>query len=74
MNVEDFIESIEADYLESALKTLSKTPKDLVLIYLNALEYKQAKLMRGNTILETENTDKDITIKVVDGNSRNGNV
>ena len=69
MNVEEFVEAIEASYLEDALNALKKNPKDLVLIYLNAKEFLQPKLMRGNTIVENETTDKEIIIKVVDNTS-----
>ena len=69
MNVEEFIEAIEEAYLQEALDKLAKTPKDLVTIYLSALEYKQAKLMRGNTIVETGDTDKEIIITTVEPTS-----
>ena len=74
MDIEQFIDAIEEAYLQEALDKLAKSPKDLVTIYLSALEYRRAKMMRGNTILETEETDKDIIIKVVDAIASNSNV
>ena len=67
MDIESFIDAIEDDYLESALEKLAKgSAKDLVMVYINALEFRRAKLMRGNTVLETEHTDRDIKITLVD--------
>ena len=74
MDIEQFIDAIEEAYLQEALDKLAKSPKDLVTIYLSALEYRQAKMMRGNTVLETEETDKDIIIKVVDAVTSNTDV
>ena len=74
MDIEQFIDAIEEAYLQEALDKLAKSPKDLVTIYLSALEYRRAKMMRGNTILETEETDKDIIIKVVDAVTSNTDV
>ena len=65
MKINEFIEAIEEDYLQEALEKLSKSPKDLIATYLNAKEFQQAKLMRGNTVPETDESEKDIQIEVI---------
>ena len=65
MEINEFLETIEDNYLDEALGKLSKSPKDLVTIYLNALEFKQSKLIRSNFVQDNEQEDKNITIKVV---------
>ena len=69
MEINEFLETIEDNYLDEALEKLSKSPKDLVTIYLNALEFKQSKLIRSNFVQDNEQEDKNITIKVVDTSS-----
>ena len=69
MNIETFIDTIEESYLDDALEKLAKSPKDLILIYINALEFRRAKLMRGNVIPEGDDKERDITITYVDANS-----
>ena len=69
MEINEFLETIEDNYLDEALEKLSKSPKDLVTIYLNALEFKQSKLIRSNFVQDNEQEDKNITIKVIDSSS-----
>ena len=63
MTIDSFIEEIEDNRLEKALSELSN--KDLIGVYLNALEYQRAKLMRANFIPEEDNEEKDITINII---------
>ena len=63
MTIEEFINAIEETYLEDALDKLAKNPKDMVMVYLSSLEFKRAKLMRGNAI-PTESTDEERNIYV----------
>ena len=67
MNIEEAKDLLEEDYVRNDIKKLS--PKDRLSFYVNILEFFQAKLMRGNVLQETEGTDKDITIEVVDHTS-----
>ena len=65
MTLEEFIDKIESDYLEEALESLTRSPKDLITAYLNVKEYQRAKLMRANFIPEDDDDEKDIKITVV---------
>jgi len=69
MNIEDFIDTIEESYLQEALDRLAKSPKDLITIYINALEFRRAKLMRGNVVPESDEAERDIKITYVDANT-----
>ena len=65
MNVEQFIETIEKDYLEEALEKLKENPKELINIYLSAKEFTRAKLMRGNAVpTDDDGEDRHIYIKI----------
>ena len=63
MTIDEFIQNIEENRLEKALKELSN--KDLIGVYLNALEYQRAKLMRANFVPEDDTQEKDITINII---------
>ena len=67
MNIEEAKELLEADYVANDIRKLP--PKDRLAFYVNILEFFQAKLMRGNVLQETEHSDKDITIQIVDTTS-----
>lgn len=62
MDVIQFIEAIERDYLEEDLEELS--PKDRILIYLNAKEFNMHKLQRS-TAAPTNSTDTNFTVEHV---------
>ena len=65
MDIETFITEIEEHHLSDALEKLSKNPKDLVMIYLNSLEFKRAKLMRGNAVpTNEEENERDIYVSI----------
>ena len=64
MSLEEFIETIEEDYLQEALEKLTKSPKDLISVYLNAKEYQRAKLMRSNFIPNSEEEDREFIITI----------
>ena len=65
MTLEEFISKIEDEYLEEALESLKRNPKDMVMVYLNAKEYQRAKLMRSNFIPEEDDEEKNITIEIM---------
>lgn len=64
MTIDEFIETIEQDYLEDALERLTANPKDLVMVYLSSKEYQRAKLVRSSTMAEPEEQEKDIKIVI----------
>ena len=66
MTLEQFIQTIEEDLLEEALEKISKSPKDLITIYLNAKEYQRAKLMRSNFIPNQGEEDREFIIKIAE--------
>lgn len=62
MDVQEFIDKIEDDYLEADLESL--TAKDRISVYLNAKEFMQAKLQRATAAPYTHD-DTEITITVI---------
>ena len=64
MTLEEFISKIEDEYLEEALESLKRNPKDMVTVYLGAKEFQRAKLMRSNFIPEDDGLEKSISITV----------
>ena len=73
MSIEEFIKVLEEDYIQEDMDSL--TPKDRILIWLNAKEFMRSRLMRSGAIPveETEN-NKKIFIKIADGDSRNTDI
>ncbi len=62
MTVDEFIQAIEENYLEKALKELSA--EKIIVVYLSAKEYQRAKLTRSNYIPEDEEDEKSIEITI----------
>lgn len=65
MTLDEFIETIETDYLEKALKALESDPQKMVTVYLSAKEYQRSKLIRANFIPEEDQEEKSINITIV---------
>lgn len=66
MTVDEFIETIENEHLEKALKTLAKDPETLIKVYLGAKEFQRAKLTRANFVPDPEEEEKVIKIQIND--------
>ena len=73
MNIDQFIQKIEDEYLEEDLESL--TAEKRIVLYLSALEFWRAKLVRSNAMPSPEGEDdKKILIKIADGNNRDTDI
>ncbi len=64
MTIEDALELLRSDYVEEDIKALNS--KDRLFFWSQLEEFVRPKMMRGNTVAETEHTDRDIKIILVD--------
>ena len=63
MNIEEALELLRNDYVEKDIDDLSA--KDRLLFWSNLEEFVRPKLMRGNVVAETDDNEKNITIKYI---------